>query len=299
MGVISQFTENITWQRVRFAPPKDTLRTCPCWADAIHFSGCKGDILVDSCVFSGLQDDPINVHGTHLRIIAKPTENQLHLRFMQPQTWGFAAFAPGDEIAVINHANLRELPGNPRRKVTAIAPLPGDRTGKEWLLTLDGPAPAFGKDDVVDNLTWYPNFTARSNYVTLDSCRGFLITTRGKVLVEGNTFNRCAMAGILTEDDAEGWFESGPIRDMTIRGNRFIGCNIEINPHTTSSSSDEPVHENIRILYNYFDGGRITARNVKGLTIMGNRFVSSQPPAITTAHSTDLKIENNQTSPSQ
>ena len=297
MGVISQFTENITWQRVRFVPPKDTLRTCPCWADAIHFSGCKGDILVDSCVFSGLQDDPVNVHGTHLRIIAKAAENQLHLRFMHPQTWGFAAFAPGDEVAVINHANLRELPGNPRRKVTAIAPLPGDQTGKEWLLTLDCPAPAFGKDDVVDNLTWYPNFTARSNYVTMDSCRGFLITTRGKVLVEGNTFNRCAMAGILTEDDAEGWFESGPIRDMTIRGNRFIGCHIEINPHTRPGSGDQPVHENIRILDNFFDGGSITARNVKGLTIIGNRFSSSQPPVITTPHSTDLKIENNQASP--
>jgi hypothetical protein len=291
MAIVSQFTENITWQRVRFAPPAGTIRTCPCWADAIHFSGCKGDILVDSCTFSGLQDDPINVHGTHLRIIGKVAENKLHLRFMQPQSYGFAAFAPGDEIAVIHHASLRELPGNPRRKVSAIAPMPGDMSGKDWLLTLDGPAPAFGPNDVVDNVTWYPNFTARNNMVTMDSCRGFLITTRGKVLVEGNTFHRCAMPGILVEDDAEGWFESGSIRDMTIRGNKFIGCGLEINPHTTSRQPD-PVHENIRILDNYFDGSGISAHHVKGLTIIGNR--SATPPLpINLRDCTDVTKEKN------
>jgi len=283
MGIVSQFTENITYQRVRVAPPPGTIRTCPAWADAFHFSGCKGDILVESCRFSGLQDDPINVHGTHLRIIEKLGENQFHLRFMQPQTYGFAAFMPGDEVAVISHSNLRELPDNPHRKVTAVEPLPGDKSGKDWLLTLDGPAPTFGKDDVVDNLSWYPNFTARNNHVTMDSCRGFLITTRGKVVVEGNTFQRCAMAGILIEDDAEGWFESGPIRAMLIGHNTFIGCGISINPQTHSHDPAEPVHENIRIADNTFNDCGIDARSTRGLTITGNHFSRKALPVHTSA----------------
>ncbi len=272
MGIVSQFSENLTFERVNVVPPKGTIRTCPAWADCFHFSGCKGDILVDSCRFSGTQDDPINVHGTHLRIIGKTAANQLHLRFMQGQTYGFAPFVPGDEVAVIRHSNLREIPSNPRRHVAAIAPKPDDPTGKNWLLTLDGPAPAFNPDDVIDNLTWYPNFTARNCHVTMDSCRGFLITTRGKVLVEGNTFNRCAMPGILVEDDAEGWFESGPIRDLTIRKNTFIGCGISINPQSHSTDPAEPVHENIRIEDNVFkEGAGISAHHVKGLTITGNK----------------------------
>lgn len=271
MGIVSQFTDGLTFERVRVAPEAGTLRTCPAWADMFHFSGCRGRILVSDCVFSGSQDDPINVHGTHLRITGKPADNQLLLRFMHPQTYGFAAFQPGDEVAVVSHANLRELPGNPRRKVAAIAPNPADPTGHEWLLTLDGPAPAFAANDVVDNLTWYPDVTIRNCKVDMDSCRGFLLTTRGKVLVEGCTFHRCTMAGILIEDDAEGWFESGPINDMTLSGNRFIGCNVEINPQSKSTNPEEPVHENIRITGNYFDGAGISAHHTRGLTITGNR----------------------------
>ncbi len=271
MGFVSQFTENITYQRVNVAPPKGTIRTCPAWGDIFQFSNCKGEILVDSCHESGMQDDAINCHGTHLRIIEKTADNQLLLRFMHPQTYGFAAYAPGDEIAVIQHAKLREYDGNPRRKVTAIAPKPGDTTGKDWLLTLDGPVPAFNANDVVDNITWYPNLTATNNRVDMDSCRGFLLTTRGKVRVENNTFYRCAMSGILSEDDAEGWFESGPVRDMLIRNNKFIGCGLDINPQTRSGKPEEAVHENIRIEGNFFDGGGVSARSVKGLTVTGNR----------------------------
>jgi hypothetical protein len=272
MGIVSQFSETLTFERVKVLPPSGTIRTCPAWADCFHFSGCKGEILVDSCVFSGTQDDPINVHGTHLGIIGKTAANQVHLRFRHGQTYGFAPFAPGDEVAVIRHDTLREVPGNSRRRVVAIVPSPGNATGKDWLLTLGGEVPAFGPNDVIDNVTWYPNFTVRNCRVTLDSCRGFLITTRGKVLVEGNTFNRCAMPAVLVEDDAEGWFESGPIRDMTIRGNTFIGCGIAINPQSHSANPAEPVHENIRIVDNVFsEGAGITAHHVKGLTIVGNR----------------------------
>lgn len=284
MGIVSQFTENLAFQHVDFVPPPGTLRTCPCWADALHFSGCRGKIAVEDCRFSGLQDDPINVHGTHLRIIGKTADNQLHLRFMQPQTYGFAAFMPGDEVAVISHKNLRELPDNPRRKVVAIAAKPDDSSGKDWLLTLDGPVPEFGANDVIDNLSWYPDLVARNNHIDMASCRGFLITTRGKALVEGNTFHRCAMPGILVEDDARGWFESGPIRDLTIRGNRFIGCDLKVDPQT--SNPELPVHENIRILDNEFDGGSISVMGARGLSLRGNRFAGKE--AIELKHCTDV-----------
>jgi hypothetical protein len=145
---------------------------------------------------------------------------------------------------------------------------------------------------VLDNLTWYPNLTARNNHISMDPVRGFLITTRGKVLVEGNTFFRCAMAGILIEDDAEGWFESGPIRDLTIRNNTFVRCGIEINPMSKSQNPDEPVHENIRIERNRFEeGAGISAHHVKGLSIIGNLTTSDSLPIRTNATCTDVEIE--------
>lgn len=271
MGFVSQFTENITYRRVNVAPPAGSLRTCAAWADIFQFSNCRGDLLVEDCRLSGMQDDAINVHGTHLRIVGRPAEAQLLVRFMHKQTYGFAAFAPGDEVAVIGHANLREYAGNPRRKVVAVE----RRSDKDWLLVLDGPAPAFEPDDVVDNITWHPNLTARRNHVSLSPVRGFLITTRGRVVVEDNVFERCAMPAILVENDAEGWFESGPVRDLLIRRNRFVGSGITISPHAKTFSPDAPVHENIRIVDNVFealggDGAAVTARGVAGLVIAGN-----------------------------
>jgi hypothetical protein len=289
MGIVSQFTNGITYERVRVAPPQGTIRTCPAWADIFHFSGCRGRILINECVFSGSQDDAVNVHGTHLRIVGKPAENQLQVRFMHRQTFGFAAFATGDEVAVIDHAKLREHPENPRRKVTAVERL----SDKDWLLTLDGSAPHFEPDDVLDNLTWYPDVTIRKCRVEMNSCRGFLLTTRGKVLVEHNTFDQCAMPAILVENDAEGWFESGPVRDMTIRHNRFIHCGISINPRTRSNDPNEPVHENIRIENNFFQQAGITAKSTRGLTITGNSSPDGNLTVSADSSCSEVKLENN------
>ena len=101
------------------------------------------------------------------------------------------------------------------------------------------------------------------------------------------------MPGILIEDDAEGWFESGPVRDMTIRNNKFIGCGIEINPHTESNKPEEWVHENIRIEGNFFDGGGVSAQGVKGLTVVGNRAPAGSVPINVAPSCTDVKAEAN------
>ena len=288
MGFVSQFTDTITMERVNVIPPAGTLRTCPAWGDIFQFSNCRGEIRIESCRLSGMQDDAINCHGTHLRIMEKLSENQILVRFMHGQTYGFAAYTPGDEVAVIGHATLRELPGNARRRVTKVE----QKNEREWVLTLDGPVPAFGQNDVLDNITWYPNLTIRNVHVSMDPVRGFLLTTRGKVLVEKNTFQRPGMDGILIEDDAQGWFESGPVRDMVIRSNRFIGCGISINPHTSGDKPSEAVHENICIEDNFFDGGGVSAKSVKGLTVVNNRSVGKNL-AVSTQACSVVKVENN------
>ena len=290
MGFVSQFTENITMQRVNVAPPRDSIRTCPAWGDIFQFSNCKGDVLVDSCRLSGMQDDAINCHGTYLRIIEKIGDKQVLMRFMHKQTFGFAAFAPDDEVAVICHSNLREYAHVPRRKVTSIE----RKSDTDWLLTLDGTVPDFGKDDVLENITWNPNLTATNNEISVDPVRGFLLSTRGKTIVENNTFHHCAMAAIMIAGEAEGWFETGPVRDVLIHGNTFIGCGISIESQSHSNNPEEPVHENIRIAGNHFDGAGIFAKNVKGLTITGNSSSSGSIPLKLADSCSETKVEKNE-----
>lgn len=288
MGIISQFTDGIEYERVKVVPPAGTLRTCPAWADVFHFSGCRGQITVSDCVFSGTQDDAINVHGTHLKIVGKPANHQVRVRFMHPQTYGFAAFEAGDEIVVIHAPTLREHADNPRRRVSAVERI----DNHDWLLTLDGSVPHFEDQDVIDNLSWYPDLTVRGCHVEMNSCRGFLVTTRGKVDIDRNVFIRCAMPAILIENDASGWFESGPVRDMAIRNNTFVGCGIEIHPRVKTGNA--PVHENIRITDNIFkEGSGIKAHHCAGLVIQNNRSDSGQIPIELDPASTEASVRDN------
>ncbi|WP_090332000.1 hypothetical protein [Dyadobacter koreensis] len=71
LGIVSQFTENITMRRVACVPREETKRIIASSADFMHFSGCKGQITIEDCKFSGAHDDPINTHGTNLQIVKK------------------------------------------------------------------------------------------------------------------------------------------------------------------------------------------------------------------------------------
>ena len=112
------------------------------------------------------------------------------------------------------------------------------------------------------------------------------------------------MPGVLIEDDANKWWESGQVRDLLIRNNAFLNCGIDIAPQTIKP--DGPVHENIRIIGNKFVGqaktnptesrGLVdcpftTAKGVKGLKISGNKFPGEV--SVFTEDCEDVIIENN------
>ena len=282
MGIVHQFSEHLRYERMQFAPRAGSGRTTCGWADMLHFSGCRGQITVDGVHFSGSHDDPINVHGTHLRIVAQPAPRELTVRFMHPQTYGFPAFFAGDTIELINHVSLCAVA---TAKVER-AEMNGDR---EMRLVLDRPAPAWQPNDVLENTTWTPAVTIRNCRVEADSCRGFLLTTRQQVRVESNVFVKTTMSAIDIADDANSWFESGLVRDVVIRGNRFIQCGnpvVRIMPETHRTDPEQPVHRSIRILDNLFElkgGPAIAARGTRGLVINGNQPAGAALPVQLTA----------------
>jgi hypothetical protein len=184
---------------------------------------------------------------------------------------------------------MREYEGNPRRKVTALE----RKSDRDWILTLDGELPHFGENDVIDNITWHPDITVRNNHFSVAPVSGFLLTTSGKAIVENNTFHRCGAYGISMSADSLKWFESAPVRDVLIRGNSFIECNVTVNPAIGSVRPEEPVHENIRIIDNGFTGAGIDAVGVRNLTISGNRSAAGALPIRIDPSCTEVKIENN------
>ncbi len=249
LGFVSQFCENIQFDSLIVKPKENSGRTCSAWADILHFSGCKGDILVTNSYLSATHDDPINVHGTHLRIVDVISEQKIKVRFMHPQAFGFDAFFIGDSIEFINVKSLLPYAKN---KITQVTRL----NDKEFELTLSNTIPDnIQPNDVIENSTWTPNVTIKNIKLLYTPTRGILVTTKGKVFIENSEFIKSVMSAILIADDAGSWFESGYVRDVTIRNNKFIDCAspvINIRPENTEIAEEYPVHKNIQIVNNQF-----------------------------------------------
>ncbi len=281
LGIVSQFTENINYDSVWVTPASGSGRVISSSADGIHFSGCKGQIVINHCRFKGMHDDPVNIHGTHLIIHEIIPPKKLKLRFMHPQTYGFAAFAKGDSVAWV-HANSLQIFG---AGVVAQAQPINER---EIIIEMQQPLDEDVKaGDAVENITWTPSVTIRNSRFEGTNTRGTLVTTRRKVIIENNIYYRIGMQAILIENDASGWYESGAVTDVLIRNNQFIECGynlgadnfvIAIRPHAHSITPRYYVHKNIRIennMFKVYDYPVLFAHSTQRLVFSGNTIQSS------------------------
>lgn len=249
MGIVSQNCENITIESLNVKPREKSGRTSAAWADILHFSGCKGKIKINSSYLSASNDDAINVHGTHLRIVDEISNRKIKVRFMHHQTYGFDAFYVGDSIEFIRAKTLLPYSQNTIINVEKL-------NEKEIELTLNQDIPNnIQSHDVIENISWTADVTILNNKIVHIPTRGILITTRGKVIIENNEFLKTHMSGILIADDANSWFESGYVKDVTISNNKFIDCGspiIRVHPENSEIVASDPVHKNIQIINNKF-----------------------------------------------
>ena len=298
MGLVHQFSENLTFDSVAIAPDPAGGRTTAAWADCLHLSGCKGRVRVLNSVFSGAHDDAINIHGTYLRFAGRTSDREIRVRFMHPQTFGFMAFHPGDAIEFLHSDTMATYASN--RVAAARMENP-----KDLILTLENALPDnIGDNDVIENITWTPEVEIRGCRVSHIPTRGFLLTTRGKVLVENNEFLATHMSAIQIDADAASWFESGCVRDLAIRRNRFIRCGDPvIDIHPRNSAPNPSFHRNLRIEHNEFvlrGGHAVRAKSTKGLRVTGNSIRSGQQSAgefVITTDCSDVFINNNRMLP--
>lgn len=256
LGIVSQYSQNISMINVRCTPRENSGRILASSADFMHFSGCSGKINILNCQYEGAQDDAINIHGTNLQVIEKINDKSLILKFMHGQSYGFNAFFPGDTIAFVKATTMRRFSYS---KVESVRRL-SDRT-VEIVLDRSVPKELELNQDCIENMTCTPEVEIRGCYFTRTSARGTLVTTPRRVVIADNTYYKIGMSAILIESDAKGWYESGPVKDVKIENNTFIGCAynggpgnavIALNPSNSHINADLPVHQNIRIIGNKF-----------------------------------------------
>ncbi|CAM3098906.1 right-handed parallel beta-helix repeat-containing protein [Paenibacillus lupini] len=271
LGLVCQFSEDISFERMELAPRPETGRTVAAFADCIHVSGCRGVVRVADSRFVGAHDDAINVHGTYMRVAGLPAADEVLLRFMHPQTYGFPAFFPGDRIAFVRAGTLTSF----AEAVVSEAELLEPRVMR---VKLDRDAPQdIRSDDVAENVTWAPEVEIVRNQMSRIPTRGVLVTTSRRALIEENRFERITMSAVLVAGDAGSWYESGRVNNLTIRGNSFFECGeadhavIAISPENTEPSF---VHAHIKIEDNQFEMRAtpvLDARYTRDLTFVNNR----------------------------
>lgn len=283
LGILAQFSENLTFDEYRAIPNRSKNRYFGGGDDGLQVSNCKGLITVKNCEFAGLMDDPINVHGTSVRIEKIISDKQLECKFMHHQSenmkWGHA----GDKISFIENLSMQSIGIGELKSFKKI-------DNQKFILTFKNPIPKELKiKNALENLTWSPDLLVTNSHFKSCRARGLLVSTPGKVVIENNIFESSGSA-ILIAGDANGWFESGAVTDVLIKNNVFTElCNtssyqfcegiISIFPIIPElDENTPPFHKNIRIENNEFhpfDYPVLFAMSVDGISFENNKVTRS------------------------
>ena len=295
MGVVAQLSRDLSFESVRVAPGEDSGRTVSAWADMLHFADCGGTISIVDCVFSGAQDDALNVHGISLRVAERMGPKRLRIHFAHKETFGFQVFSKGDEVAFIHRSDFGVFAT--RRVVAASMSSPRD-----IVLDLDSPLPDdLRSGDVVSNASWAPRVVIKGCDVSHIPTRGFLLGTVRDSVVEGNSFHSTHDSAILLPNDIFSWFETGGVSNILIRNNRFLRCGgsvVLIGPRMASPNPG--IYRGVRVVGNVFElRGRLALKvsGTTGLSVEGNVIRAAVPlsakRAFHISHSRDVEIGGN------
>lgn len=299
-GIVGQLSRDISLDRIRFRTESGRWTSTAGFADFVQMSSIAGKVQITNSLFDNGHDDPINVHGTYMQVTAIDRASRtVTVRYMHPETAGFAQFHEGDELRFVSKSTL--LPSEATyRVIEATGPSAGNLT--EMKLTVDGELPAdlaVGSSEV-ENLTYTPEVHIAGNTFQSSPVRGILVTTPRKTVIERNRFDQIAMASIYVSGDARGWYESGPVEDLVIRDNVFERPStsqptIFFDPTNTSRVEGRTVHRNIEIDHNSFGlrpGGRVVGgKSVSDLDITDNdisTYAATTPADASTVSSAPL-----------
>lgn len=214
MGVIAQRSSDLELNRVNVVPSPGKDRMISITADATHFINCKGYIRMIGCDFRNQKDDATNIHGWYASAKKKTADDQLLCWF----NYGFDFIRPGMELEIVNHRTMMTYDTLKVKEVT--------RYNDDYsLVTFTGPVPECFEinDALADSQANTAEVLIKDCYIGNNRARGILIGSKGKVVIEDNTFHAPGTA-ILFEGDGNYWFEQSGVKDVIIRNNLFDNC---------------------------------------------------------------------------
>ena len=283
LGVLAQYSENLTFDGYRDIPNKTKNRYFGGGDGGVQISNCKGEVLVNNCEFAGLMDAPVNIYGNTVQVIGKISDNQLKCQFMNPQNEGLNWGHSDDTISFIENTTM---------KINGTGIIESFKLidKKTFSIVFKDKIPAnLENNDFLENLTWIPNVLISNSQFKSSRASGIQISAPGKTVIKNNVFESSGSAILITGNTGSG-FESVVEPNILIENNEFTDlCNsspyqycegiISINPQFADISEKTPqFYNNIQIKNNRFspfDYPVLFARLVDGLTFENNTITRS------------------------
>ncbi len=269
IAVMAQCCHNLTMQKCSVSSEEGQYISAG--ADATHFVACTGQIVIEDCLFEHMLDDALNVHGVYVKI-QRAEPGRATVKFCNLATTGIPLFKLGDQVCQMNARTL--IPGSVVT-VSAVRRINSEMTELTFLEN-----ETLTEGFVLENLTTYPTLYFRRCTVRNNRARGVLIATRQPCVIEDCDFHTGGSA-IVLECDASFWYESGAVKDLTVRGNRFDRCRhatwgkgVIYIPSRKASVFRQYYHGKITIIENTFTScydDVLFADNIAELTYAGNR----------------------------
>lgn len=280
LGILSQYSQDLSFNKVRVVPNASKNRILSGHDDGFHFMGCSGFIRIEECEWAGLMDDPVNIHGTCVRIVEILSSTRIKCKFMHEQSQGLEWGRKNEKVGFIENQSMRTLGTG-----TMISFEPLNKS--EFIVELQAPVPnSLTVGAALENLSCTADVEIRNSFFGSCRARGLLVSTPGKVIIENNIFESSGSA-ILIAGDANQWYESGAVKDVLIRNNtfrypcmssvyQFCEAVISIFPEIPKPDIRYPFHSNIRIENNkfyLFDYPILYAKSVDGLSFVNNTLI--------------------------
>jgi hypothetical protein len=217
------------------------------------------------------------MHGLYTIVDRIISPHQVDVKFAHYQQQGTPLYSTGDKVAFVDRKTLL-------RKFFATVSHVDALNFNHVILTLEeAVANDVAINDAVENNSKMPDgIIIRRCRTGNNRVRGFLLSAPCPTLIEDCELHNSHHA-IYIEGDSNYWYESGPVRDVTIRRCYFRDCDygfggtpIHIQPNIKKPEENpECYHQNITIENNRFEcfaTGLVTAVLVDGLKFRGNQW---------------------------
>ncbi len=301
MGIIAENSSDLILDNFNVTPSKGRMVSTT--ADATHFVGCSGKVVLKNSTFSNQLDDATNVHGTYQKIVDILGSNKIGVRMMHHQQKGFVIGQPNETLGFVRLENSFF----PYEKTTikSIEYI----NSRYQIVTLNKELPNTLKvGDLIENLDGYPDLLVQNCKIINNRARGLLISNPVNTVIENNYFST-EMEAILIPVESSNWFESGNAANVIIRNNKFQDCqhgghNRGVIRFVTDDDNENIAFKNIEIsnnTFNQFDNLILEVSNTDGLKFTNNTITNSgtfpklhpENPVIKVKSSKNIIFKNN------